>query len=217
MRPRRLLTYTADDMWRIIKSGKELSDWISFVWNILGWLSLTALISGLGATIIATVGAVVKQLPWPLVVAVAWSMFVGTVNLVALPAIFVSLRELRTAPNAPAQAARIVPPHYEAWGDVERFTVGDAACLWEDIEPRAGVWTSAVSARIEGLCGAIRKGELRFIPAKLDTPFDGPTREEKAELIRQQQSNADSETMVGRDQLVAFATAKGYRPRFLFK
>jgi len=205
-------------MWRIIKKAKELSDWLSFAWSILGWLGLATLVTGLGATTIATIGTILKGLPWPIVVAVAWSMFVGTVNLIALPAIFIALSKPRTEPNATSPKAQpIPPPVYEAWRHVEKFIVRDAARLWVGIDPSSGARTTEVDAWIEALCAAIRKGELNFIPTKLSLAFAIPRKEELERAIQNQRAEANGGTTVGRDHLVTFAKAHGYRPKFLFE
>jgi hypothetical protein len=123
-----------------------------------------------------------------------------------------SLRELRTKPNAPApKAVPMVRPHYEAWRDVDEFTVEQAACLWEDIEPHAGVRPTKVAARIGALCAAIKKGELGFVPNKAG----GDELGQWERRVRRQQLNANSDTRVSRDQLADFAKAKGYHPKFL--
>ena len=41
------------------------------------------------------------------------------------------------------------------------------------------------------------------------------TAKEAGGMIKDQQSKANRETLVGRDQLLAFAKAKGYRQKFL--
>lgn len=204
-------------MWRIIKKAKELWDWISLGWQVVGLAGQTAFVSTFVATIVVTIAAVLKQLPWPLVVAAVWAMVVGVANVVTLFITLAALRELRSAQRAPTQTARlIVHPFYEAWRHVERFTVEDAAFLWADIEPRGGRSTPEVGAWIEALCAAIRKGELAFVPVEGSIPFSlRPVREKERE-IKAQQASADRSTMVRRVSLAAFAEAKGHRPKFLF-
>jgi hypothetical protein len=203
---------TGQPMWRIIKKAKELWDWISLVWQVVGLIGQTAFVSTLVVTIVVTVAAILKHLPWPLVVAVAWVMVVGMANVVVLFATRASLRELRTEQNAPAPKTRpIAPPNYEAWRNVERFAVRDAACLWVGIEPRSQASTPDVDAWIRALCAAISKGELEFEPSR-----SSETNERQRERrIRLEQSRAGSMTIVRRDQLAAFAKAKGYHPKFL--
>jgi len=201
-------------MWRSFKKAKEVWDWIALAWGVVGWLGLTAFITGLVATTVATVGAYLTQLPLPVIVAVGWSMVVGTVNLIALPAVFRALRELRISPDTSVPKARtVVRPHLDAWRHVERFTIDEAACLWVEIEPKSRTRTTETAVWVDALCAAIRKGELGFLPNTRS--FSGMPSGLRESAFKYQQKDADAATMVGRDQLTEFAKAKGYHPKFL--
>jgi uncharacterized membrane protein len=72
-------------MWKWAKRIKDIYSWFGFVSTILGALGLTAIISGIGVTVIGVVGAVIKGLPWPFVLMAAYCTMVGMAYLAALP------------------------------------------------------------------------------------------------------------------------------------
>jgi hypothetical protein len=72
-------------MWKWPKKAKDIFSWFSFVWHILGWLGLTAIVSGVAVAAIGVVGAVIKGVPWPLVLMAAYCTIVGMAYLAAFP------------------------------------------------------------------------------------------------------------------------------------
>jgi hypothetical protein len=70
--------------------------------------------------------------------------------------------------------------------------------------------TKAVTAWLNALQAAVKKGELGFVPK-----FPNSEHSQKNRLRRHQQEEAWSETEVTRDQLKAFAKLHGYDPVFL--
>jgi hypothetical protein len=69
-------------MWQVVKKAKDLFSWFTFVWHIVGWLGLAAIVSGLAVTFVGAVGAVLKGLPWPFVLMAAYCTLVGMAYLV---------------------------------------------------------------------------------------------------------------------------------------
>jgi hypothetical protein len=105
--------------------------------------------------------------------------------------------------------AKEPPPNYEAWRHRENLTLWQAAFLWSDLEPRL---TMSPKARpwLQGLMGAIQKGELQFVPEEQMGP---PSLRDT--VIQLQRKNPGSDTVVTRQQLLAFAKLHGYDPIFL--
>jgi hypothetical protein len=197
-------------VWGAIKRAKDLWTWVNFIWHIVGWFGLTTAVSGIGVTIIGVVGAMIKGLPWPFVLMAAYCTLVGVAYLVALSIFIPRLQNGSVAPSKSAKRAP-VRPHYEAWKHVERFTLSDAAYLWNDLEPHSDGTYTEVNAWIDAFCGEIRKGALEFIP-NVSSEYYGSRRDE---IIEYQRANPDSETKVGRNHLVDFAQKYNYHIKFL--
>jgi hypothetical protein len=194
-------------MFWIVKKAKDFWSWISFIWHILGWLGGASLISGLAVTVIGVAGAMIKDLPWPIVIMAGYCTLVGVVYLSMAPMAFKALSAaLQPKDNAGANQRILTRPHYEAWKHVEKFTLVEAAYLWNDLEPKAkGNYTTQVQAWIDAFCAAIRTGELNFISVKPNDP--GYMRLEKAD--------PRPDTKVSRADLSDFAMKNDYKPKFL--
>jgi hypothetical protein len=96
----------------------------------------------------------------------------------------------------------------DAYKHYDKFTVRQAACLLEDLEPSTRQHDPKVEAQIGALCAAIRKGELKFI---LNTEELGgyhvplnPIDAKKA-LIKRQMENPDANTEIPKAALMDFA------------
>jgi hypothetical protein len=199
--------YRRSHMFWIVKKSKDFWSWISFIWHILGWLGGTSLITGLAAMAIGVAGAMIKDLPWPIILMAGYCTLVGVVYLSMAPMAFKVLSAaLQPKDNASANQRILIRPHYEAWKHVEKFTLVEASYLWNDLEPKAkGNYTTEVQAWIDAFCAVIRTGELNFIPEK---PHDlGYTRFQKA--------NPGHDTQVRRADLSDFAMKNNYKPKFL--
>jgi hypothetical protein len=191
-------------MFWIVKKVKDCWSWINFIWHVLGWLGGASLISGLAVTAIGVAGAMIKDLPWPIVIMAAYCTLVGVVYLSMAPMAFKALSAaLQPKDNAGANQRILIRPHYEAWKHVEKFTLVEASYLWNDLEPKAkGNYTTEVQAWIDAFCAAIRTGELNFMPNDPD-------------YIRFEKADPRHDTKVSRDDLSAFAMKNNYKPKFL--
>jgi hypothetical protein len=194
-------------MWKWVKKAKDIYSWFGFISNILGWLGLLAIVSGTAATIAGVAGAMIKGLPWPFVLMAAYCTLVGMAYLAALP---IFIKALWPVETADARRPQRVPPHYEAWKHVEKFTVYEAAYLWNDLEPNAKGNYTEVNAWVDAFCGAIRDGKLKFLP-KIGSDFQ----RQRIEIANYQRGNADSSTVKSRDHLIEFAKNNNYHRKFL--
>jgi hypothetical protein len=194
-------------MFWIVKKAKDFLSWISFFWNILGWLGQTSLIFGLALTAISVAGAIIKGLPWPITLMAGYCTVGGVVYLSMAPTAFKALNAaLQPKDNAGVNQRILIRPHYEAWKHVEKFTLLEASYLWNDLEPNAkGNYTTEVQAWIEAFCAAIRTGALNFISVRPNDP--GYMRLEKAD--------PKAGTEVSRADLSDFAMKNNYKPKFL--
>jgi hypothetical protein len=81
-------------------------------------------------------------------------------------------------------------PHWSAWKHVEKFTVHQAACLLENLEPSTHPKDPKISAWINALSAAIRTGKLDFIKEKQQSPNSF----QEDRRARRQQQDASSTT-----------------------
>lgn len=127
-------------------------------------------------------------------------------------------RDLAKQPSKPAVAAAPETnyladpkPDYEMWRHRENLTLLEAAQLWAGVRPSVAWGTRGrVNDTFAMLCGAIQKGDLKFIPKE---PVYNPS---AADTVRQmEQKSPTTDTKVTRDGLKAFANKYGYDPEFL--
>ena len=201
-------------MW-LIKKLKDLWSWINFIWHIVGWFGLAAVATGLGVTVLSAVGAVIKGLPWPFVLMAAFCTLVATAYLAVFPAIYKALRAVAESAERDATKSlpKRIPPHYEAWKHVEKFTLAQAAYLWENLDPNTEDEPTEVPAWVAAFCSAIQEGKLQFEP-KLITQIHTNSRA-RDQTIASQKAHPDSTTEVTRASLVNFARKNSYKPKFL--
>jgi hypothetical protein len=149
----------------------------------------------------------IKDIPWPIVLMVGYCTLVGVVYLSMAPMAFKVLSAaLQLKDDTDTNQGILTRPHYEAWKHVEKFTLSEAAYLWNDLEPHAkGNYTTEVKAWIKAFCAAIRKGELKFIAKKPNRP----------DLIRYEKADPGNDTEVNRNDLYDFAVKNNYIPKFL--
>ncbi len=99
-------------------------------------------------------------------------------------------------------------PDYAAWRHVQSITLRKAAFLWCDMEPASLPMPPKVAAWFNAFVGAVQQGELEFVPQY-------SSHHDRSREARRQQDTPNSETIVTRDQLKAFARRHGYDPIFL--
>jgi hypothetical protein len=205
-------------MWGWIKDkatkAKNTYGWVKFVADIISAIGGGGLITaavGLMVTIISIIGALLRALPWPFVLMAGFCTLVGVVYLAMASLAFKVLlaakraSEEGTPGSKPAQQP--IAPHYDAWKHVDRFTIKDAAFLWNDLEPNVRAnFSSKVSAWIEAFQNAVRRGEIKIV-----------SRHSNPRLIESEKANADSATTITRQSLLSFANKNGHNPTFLSK
>ena len=148
---------------QIIKKAKELFDWYSFGSAIVGAILLTGVFSGVSAFVTGVVGAVVKGVPWPLVLMAGFSTLLAIACLAITPLLIRAAMPAMQSVSEPNNAPQPITPNWDAWKHVEKFTVRNAACLLENLEPTIYLRDPKIDPWIHALCAAIRKGELDFI------------------------------------------------------
>ena len=201
---------------RRIKQAKELYSWGRF-WTFVASLLLPAsVLSGLVALATGIVGAIRQGVPWPIIVMAGFCTVVAAAYLAVLPRFITAVTRLATAAEAanttpPLRDEKLPRPNYKAWKHVERFSIDQAASLWVDIDPNAGVVTVESKSWVDGLCAAVRKGEMDFIPDRSST-YRSADRETYARIQRR---DADFTTMISRKELIRFAAKHGEKPPFL--
>jgi hypothetical protein len=200
--------------WKLVKKAKELWSWINFIGHIVGWLGLGAIFSGIGFTGAGIVGAVMKGLPWPLVLMDSYCTLVGTAYLAALPILVRALKNIDNSTSSGAIRTKQEPvrPYYEAWKHVEKFTVRQAAYLWVEMEPRAEERSTEVDAWIGAFCEAVRTGKIEFI-------YRGSEFNEGSYIDRAEKSSRKERPSqyaeVSRSELIRFARSNDCHPKFL--
>jgi len=187
-------------MWWIVRKAKELWSWLGFVWGILGFLGVTAVITGLATSIGGAAWAIMTGISLPIAIMAGYCTLVGAVYLVMAPMAF---RILLRSQDAKASIVHDEKPNYEAVRHIDRFTLADAAKLWCDRDPNS-TSTYDTSAWVDAFQSAIRSGELKFDPRSKERDYQ----------IRER-DNPASDTFVTKDALKVFAHKHGYDRRFL--
>lgn len=162
---------------------------------------------GFAATITSATGLFLTALPFAIagLVLFAWNFFSTPPRLDA------NLRAKISALEAALANFEKPPPDYRAWRHVDQLTLGKAAFLWCDLEPKnSQLMTPQVRAWLEALKAAVKKGELKFVP-KLD-PYQPGGQDRQ---YRHQMENAYFDTVVTRSALQQFAKKHDYDPVFL--
>jgi len=186
----------------IFKKAKDFWSWINFIWHILGWTGLAPIVSGVAVMAVGVVGAMIKGLPWPIILMAAYCTLVGVVYLSMAPLAFKVLNAARQKVNGYERKT----PNYEAWKYVDKFTLVEASYLWNNLDPcSAGNYTSDVKTWVIAFREAITAGKLEFIPSSPES-FDAITYEKE---------HPDDRTHVSRSHLAAFAIKNNYKREFI--
>jgi hypothetical protein len=103
-------------------------------------------------------------------------------------------------------------PNYLAWSQHDRFTLREAAFLWNDEDPKMPAHTSSSASTLSLFRKSIAAEKL-----ECDLPIHLLVLRQTAALGGTMDPNSIPETvLVRREDLKAFAQQKGVRPRFLF-
>jgi hypothetical protein len=195
-------------LWKWIKKVKDLNSWYSFGSNIVKLIVWTGVFSWVGVSVVGVPAAIIKGVPWPITLMASVAVFIAVACLVALP-IFIREAIQSFAPNKVRQPIR---PHWDAWKHYEKFTVHEAACLLENLEPTTHPKDPKVPARMGGLCAAIRTGQLDFIPRK-EAMLQHASAKEAS--IRSQKQEASSTTEIPKAALIDFAKRNNLDLKYL--
>jgi hypothetical protein len=203
---------------QVVKQAKGLYSWYTFGSAIVGKLGLGGLFAAGAALIVGVPAAIIKGVPWPITLMAGVSILIAVACLAATPLIIrLAIEAMRPVPE-PNKAPQPIRPHWDAYKHYDKFTVRQAACLLEDLEPSTRSHNPKVEARIGALCAAIRKGELKFI---LNTeelggyhmPLD-PLDARKA-LTKRQMENPDANTEIPKGALMDFAKLNNIDLKYL--
>jgi hypothetical protein len=147
---------------QFIKRAKGLYSWYSFGSGIVKLIVLTGVFSGVSVSVVGVATAVIRGVPWPITLMAAFSTLSAVACLAATPLIIRAAIQSIT-PVTANKFRQPITPHWDAWKHVEKFTVREAAYLLENLEPSTHSRDPKIQARINGLCGAIRTGDLELI------------------------------------------------------
>jgi HAMP domain-containing protein len=203
-----------DRLCKWLKQAKDLYSWGRFWAFVVTLLVPASMLSGLVVFATGILGAIRQGVPWPIIVMAGFCTFVAAAYLAVLPRFITAVNRLATAAEAVnAQRPKKEPPrpNYKAWKHVEKFSIGDAALLWEDIDPNANIRTVFSASWVDAFCAAVRKGEIEFIPKF----FSAYSQSERDRIEERQRKDADSSTDIPRKELIRFAAKHGERPPFL--
>jgi len=166
--------------------------WIEPILDYFDWRKR---VFALAAGLTIGVWSFLKDLPWPVIVVLAFGMLVLAAYALAFPA-FLRLVNVGVRPR----------PNHSIWKHKKEFALIQAAFLLADREPS---WNTTAldgdaAAWYEGLYEAIRKGEIKHVPDAND----------------QRHTNADGfqpqmYTLIAASELRKFCAARDRRPEFL--
>jgi hypothetical protein len=173
---------------KMLRLFKDLIDWGSTIWTVIGALGFASAVAGFAITIGGSIWAVMTGIPLPVALMMGFCTFVMTLYLAMAPMMYRALVQAR-----PPQATKAkVTPNYTVWRHMQSFTLYQASMLWCDREPKASSPNHESETWLEVLKDAVRSGK---IGTRTNSPFDT--------------------TRVTRASLKAFAKAHGYDPQFL--
>jgi hypothetical protein len=182
-------------LWKWIKNAKDFSSWYSFGSNIVKFIVWIGLFSGVGASVVGVPAAIIKGVPWPITLMAGFAVFIAVACLAATPLIIrAAIQSL-----APSNALQPTRPYWDSWKHYEKFTVHEAACLLENLEPSIHSKDPKIPPRMGALCAAVRTGKLDFVREKQGR-YD-----EEDRRGRRQQRDASSTTEIPRAALLDFA------------
>lgn len=191
-------------LWKWLKKIKDLYSWYSFGSTILGKVIPLGVVSSVGVFVVGVPAAIAKRVPWPITLMAGFFVLVAVAGLAASPLIIRTI-----TPNKTQQPIR---PHWDAWKHVEKFTVREAACLLENLEPLAYQNSPKIEARIVALCAAIRKGDLEFIKEKQGSDFGYDQEDRRA---WRQQREPSGKTEITKTALLDFAKRNNIDLKYL--
>jgi hypothetical protein len=151
---------------QVVKQAKGLYSWYSFGSGIVKLIILTGVFSGVGVSVIGVVTAIIKGVPWPIIIMAGSAVLLAVGCLAATPLLVRIAVQAMQPVSDPNIADEPIRPHWDAWKHYEKFTVHQAACLLENLEPTTHPKDPKVAARMGALCAAIRTGQLDFIPER---------------------------------------------------
>jgi hypothetical protein len=186
---------------QIVKQAKGLYSWYSFGSAIVNWMVL-GLFSGVGVSVVGVTTAVIKGVPWSITLMAGFSTFIAVTCLAATPLLIKFAIQAMLPVSQPNKIPQPIRPHWDAWKHVEKFTVHQAACLFENLEPTTHPKDPKISAWMDGLCGAIRTGQLDFIPERAMGLKKASMREASMSIQKQE---ANSTTEIPKKALMEFA------------
>jgi hypothetical protein len=185
-------------LWKWIKKTKDFNSWYSFGSNIVRLIVWIGLFSGLGASVVGVTAAIIKGVPWPIILMSGVSLLIAVGGLAVTPLLIrASIQSL-----APNKIKQPIAPHWDAWKHVEKFKIYQAAHLLANLEPSIHQRDPKIQAWITGLTAAISTGKLDFIVNR-NPAFQSTDSDERVKS--RQMKNPNMETEISRAALVDFA------------
>jgi hypothetical protein len=195
-------------LWKWLKKVKDVYSWYSFGSGIVKLLILTGIFSGVGTFVVGIPAAIIKGVPWPITLLAGVSIVLAVVCLAATPLIIrlaiEAMRPVSEPINAP-QPIQPIRPNWDAWKHVEKFTLRQAACLIENVEPATDPQDPRIDAWVNALCAAIRTEKLEFILNTKELNVYHLQSDWKSTFTRQQRQNPNWQTEITRATLSDFA------------
>jgi hypothetical protein len=176
---------------------------------VIGWLGLTAWVTGLAAAFGGAAWAMINGISAPIIIMAVFCTITAGTYLAIVPMAFRILRRIEDAPLR-------IRPSPEIWQHVPRLRLFEAACLLADIDPDLPLVSRPGDANgwYRAICEALLAEEIERIPTEHDPNhifIDLSNPDNKP------QYRPYEETVISRDALQAFAKRRGLRRAFLLQ
>jgi hypothetical protein len=189
---------------KVIGIVKSLVDWTGTAITVIGWLGLTAIITGFGTAVGGAIWAVIIGVPTPIAIMAGYCTLAGGICLALSPLAYRALSRIATSPVPPDTAAP-EKPNAATWQHVPKFALYQAACLLADIIPVFRIPKGDAEAWYDTFRAEIRSKEIAYIPSIHDSRKTYPDG-----------YHPDGNTEITRAEFQRFAERHDIRPRFLF-
>lgn len=185
------------DWFRKIKAAWS---WARFAWQLVIFFGL----SGLLASVVGSIWAVILGVPLPIALMVGYCTLVGAVYLAMAPLAYRALAQSPANTRSVKSPKRPEPPNYPAVRLMHQYSLQAAGKLWADVDQNAQS-TYDSESWFQVLKGAIQRGELLFESAA----------PRNRDVVVREQANPGYSTIVTRKNLQKFAVSINQDPTFL--
>lgn len=178
-----------------LKVIRDLVEWASTVFTVIGWLGLSAGLAVFLAGAASWTWAIVTGIPASILILAGLCVAIAAVYASMIPTAFRVMSLVLKA----AESNRLSdkhPPEYAVWRTVDRMTIKQAAALWSECDPNARPTEGdrvKIETRLVALLAAARRRDIETVG----------------------QFYSDGSGLITRDSLVAYARELGELPKFL--